>query len=168
MKPKKMRRANSTRRYFMIGSVVEESIMVFLVIELILVAISIIVANKMIKKRIWFTKRMVIGKESDAKVEKMKQVAENLLSKEITDSELGDLTINVKINDGKIVETKVESAETIVLSSNEYGTRTFNLAWTKRGAVAVTAFTLWVIALWLQFIITLLYYAYMSANLLPQ
>lgn len=141
--------------------------MEFLVIEAVLIVLCIITANVMVKKRIWFTKRLVIGKELGDEVEKLKVVAENLLSKEVTDPSLEGLTINVQIKDGKIVETEVKSDKTRVLSSKKDGTRSFNQAWSPKGAVAVTTFTIWGIALWLHILITMMYELYKLQQMLP-
>lgn len=142
--------------------------MSFFVIEAILIVVCIILAKIMIAKRIGFAKRLNIGKDSDESVEKLKKFAENLLSKEISDPELDGLTINVEIKEGKIVQAKIENDKTQIISSEENGTRYFNHAWSKRGAVGITAFTLWGIALWLHIIITLFWEAYRMSLLLAQ
>ena len=142
--------------------------MSFFVIEAILIVICIFLAKKMVSKRIWFAKRLNIGKDSDVKVEKLKMIAENLLLKEVTDSELDGLTINVEIKEGKIVQTKIENDKTQIISSEENGTRYFNHAWSQRGAVGITAFTIWGIALWLHILLTLLWEMYKLSLLLPQ
>lgn len=142
--------------------------MSFFVIEAILIVICIILAKIMVAKRIWFAKRLNIGKDSEANVEKLKQFAENLLSKEITDPLLDGLTINVEIKEGKIVQTKIESDKTQIISSKENGTRYFNHAWSQRGAVGITAFSIWGIALWLHLILALLWEMYKISLLLPQ
>lgn len=142
--------------------------MSFFVIEAILIVICIFLAKKMVAKRIWFAKRLNIGKESDAKVEKLKLLAESLLSKEITDPAWDGLTINVEIKEGKIVQTKIENDKTQIISSEENGTRYFNHAWSQRGAVGITAFTIWGIALWLHILLTLLWEMYKLSLLLPQ
>lgn len=142
--------------------------MSFFVIEAILIVVCIFLAKKMVSKRIWFAKRLNIGKDSDDKVEKMKLFAENLLSKEVTDSELDGFTINVEIEDGKIVRAKVENDKSEIITSNENGTRYFNHAWSQRGAVGITAFTIWGIALWLHIIITMIVEVYKLSLLLPQ
>lgn len=140
--------------------------MAFFAIEAVLIVLCIITANVMVKKRIWFTKRLVIVKESDGEVEKLKAIAENLLSKEVTDPSLEGLTINVHIKDGKIAETEVKSAKTKVLSSKKDGTRSFNQAWSPKGAVAITAFTIWGVALWLHILITMAYQIYALQQML--
>lgn len=142
--------------------------MSFFVIEAILIVVCIILARIMVDKRIWFAKRINIGKESEDKVEKLKLFAENLLSKEITDPELDNLTINVEIKGGKIVQTNVENDKTQIISSKENGTRYFNHAWSKRGAIGITAFTIWGIALWLHILLTLIWEIYKLSLLLPQ
>lgn len=142
--------------------------MSFFIIEAILIVICIFLAKKMVANRIWFAKRLKIGKDSDAKVEKLKLLAENLLSKEVTDSELDGLTINVEIKEGKIVQTKIENDKTQIISSEENGTRYFNHAWSQRGAVGITAFTIWGIALWLHILLTMLWEMYKLSLLLPQ
>lgn len=142
--------------------------MSFFVIEAILIVICIFLAKKMVSKRIWFAKRLKIGKDSDANVEKLKKFAESLLSKEITDPALDGLTINVEIKEGKIVQTKIENDKTQIISSEENGTRYFNHAWSQRGAVGITAFTIWGIALWLHILLTLLWEMYKLSLLLPQ
>lgn len=142
--------------------------MSFFVIEAILIVICIFLAKKMVSKRIWFAKRLNIGKDSDANVEKLKKFAESLLSKEITDPALDGLTINVEIKEGKIVQTKIENDKTQIISSEENGTRYFNHAWSQRGAVGITAFTIWGIALWLHILLTMLWEMYKLSLLLPQ
>lgn len=141
--------------------------MSFFVIEGILIVVSIILANKMVANRKGFAKRFIIGKDSETNIEKMKQFAEGLLVKEVTDPELEDLTINVEIRNGKIVKTIIESDKTKIISSKENGTNYFNQAWSKRGAVALTAFTLWGIALWFHIIIALWVEVYTFSQSLP-
>lgn len=142
--------------------------MSFLVIEVILIAISVILAKKMVANKIGFAKRFVIGKDSEVNTEKMKEFAEKLLTKEVTDPELDNLTINLKIKDGKIVEADVESDRTKVTSSDENGTNISNQAWSEKGAVACIAFTIWGIALWLHIIIALAVECIMLAHIFPQ
>ncbi len=142
--------------------------MSFFIIEAILIVVCIFLAKKMVDKRIWFAKRLNIGKDSEANVEKLKQFAENLLSKEIKDSELDGLTINVEIKEGKIVQAKIENEKTQIISSKENGTHYFNRAWSKRGAVGITAFTIWGIALWVHILLTLIWEMYRISLLLPQ
>ncbi len=141
--------------------------MEFLVIEAVLIVISIITANVMVKKRIWFTKRFIIGKESNYEVEKLKLLAEELLSKEVTDPSLNGLTISVEIKDGKIVESTVESGKTKVMCSEENGTRVLNQALSQKGALVLTSFVIWGVALWLHIIITLLYGMYVLNQMIP-
>lgn len=144
--------------------------MSFFVIEAVLIVISIILAKRMVAKRIEFAKRLVIGKDSEEDIQKMEQLAEKILSspKEIAELEGNDLTINVEAKEGKIVKVTVESQRTKVISSKENGTKTFNNAWTEKGAVAITAFTLWGIALWLHILIALWVECQMALHALSQ
>lgn len=139
----------------------------FVVIELILIAISIIVAKKMVDNHKGLAKRCIIGKESESEVEKLKHVAEKILSKEVTDFGLDGMTINVQIKDGNIVETTVQSERTKVMSSKENGTRTFNLAWSKKGAIATIAFTFWGVGFFLHILIGMAYEIYVLSSMIP-
>lgn len=142
--------------------------MSFLVIEVILITVSIILAKKMVANKTGFAKRLVIGKDSDANIEKMKHFAERQLAREITDPALDGMTINLEIKNGKIVKAEIESSKTKVTSSDENGTNVSNQGWSQKGAVAFTAFALWGMALWLHIIIALAVECIMLSRIFPQ
>lgn len=144
--------------------------MSFFVVEVILILISIIWAKRMVAKRTGFAKRLVIGKDSDEDIQKMQQLAERILSspEKIAELEGDNLTINVELKEGKNVKVIVESSRTKVISSEENGTKVFNNAWTEKGAVAITAFTIWAIALWFHIIIALWVDCQMALHALSQ
>ncbi len=123
--------------------------MSFFVIEAVLIVICIILAKVMVTKRIGFAKRIVIGKDSEEDIQKMKQLAERILVSphEVEELENNDFKINVELQHGKAVKVIVKSEKTDVICSEENGTHAFNNAFSEIGAVAITAFTIWAFAL---------------------
>lgn len=140
----------------------------FFIVEAILIFISIILAKRMVDKRSGLAKRFVIDKEPEDDIKKMKQLTENVLSKEVSNSEIDDLTINVEIKKGKIVKVTAESEKTKVISSSENGTNVSNKAWSKKGAIAMIAFTIWAFAMWGHIIISLFMEWYAAIQRLSQ
>ena len=115
---------------------------VFAAFLAILYAVSYLPAKWMVKKRILFAKRHLIGQETPENIELMKSVARAVLAYNTIYLELlenDEYTVNTTVHYGTISEVRVKNKLVEVFASNDGTEKVSHSALSEKGGVIVTA-----------------------------
>ena len=142
----------------------------FVVIQAIIILISVLISQRMVKNRSWLAKRMLIGGDSQEDIKKMIELAVRTFNGDPVQTDLPQYTLSVTKEEGKIVKVEVETQRTHVIYDGNHKTDeiVINKAWSEIGAIAVNAFGIWGVVFWLSIIVGLFVEMQMSLSTLRQ
>lgn len=142
----------------------------FVVIQAIIILISVLISQRMVKNRSWLDKRMLIGGDSQEDIKKMIELAVRTFNGDPVQTDLPQYTLSVTKEEGKIVKVEVETQRTHVIYDGNHKTDeiVINKAWSEKGAIAVNAFVIWGVVFWLSIIVGLFVEMQMSLSTLRQ
>ena len=131
----------------------------FVIFEVILIAICIFIAKKMVDKRSRLLNHfgIVIGKEDNQTIEDMENMVNAIIitGKFQVSEELEGYKVSVKSIGNCIEEVVIKSRATKISYSSNRGWQTENYGYTEKGAIAQIAFVLWVAASIMLFVVGL-------------
>lgn len=131
---------------------------IFVVFEAICLFISVMIAKWMVKNRRGLAKNMLIGKDSDADIRKMLEIAVRTFNGEPVQTDLKQYSLNVSIEGNKIIKTEVETDRTRLVYDGNHKTdeQIINKAWTERGAIIFNTVLVWGIIFYFSILVGLL------------
>lgn len=131
----------------------------FVIFEVVLIAICIFIAKKMVDKRFRLLSHfgMIIGKEDNQVIEKMENMVRAIVitGKFQISDELEGFKVTFNCNGNSIEEVAIKSRTTKISYNSNRGWQTENYGYTEKGAIAQIAFVLWIGASLTLFILAL-------------
>ena len=122
---------------------------IFVGVELVIIAICFLMANYIVNNRKWLAKRYAIGRDNEKTIKEMEKISMEIVStgRLQIDDTLDEYDIKINIQSGLIDTIEVETSKTQFIYKLVNNEKIIcNKAWSKKGAKVVVAFTLWIYA----------------------
>lgn len=115
--------------------------------------ICYLIALPIAKRRKLWTRRMVIGKDSEERQEELRNFARDIILEKKIPDKMEDVEVTIIKEGKKIKGVRIETKRTLLTLKPGGETNIFNNGFSEKGAVAVVALFLWGIFLLLFFFV---------------
>lgn len=115
----------------------------------IIYAISFAISIPITKNRLLWAKKMVIGKDSEERKEKLRNIARDIILEHKIPNEMDGVEVTINKEKDKITKVRMETEKTILTLMPGGKTNIMDKGFSEIGATSVTAMMIWEIILFL-------------------